>query len=125
MVTVRVFHNVTEDERGRPTLAMLDGYSPGHQVVHVAALELELDTDDPQPALNKTFELLNVGDDPDFYSPPDEQAVAYRARRNRSLSVGDVVEVGGQFYSCQRVGWKEQPEPTIVARTIHGTTPLV
>lgn len=124
MVTVQVFHNVTTDEQGRP-LGMLVGYQLGHEVVHVATLTLDLDTTDPQPALNQTFELLNVGDDPDFHNPPHPQAVAYRQRRNRSLSVGDVAEVAGMFYSCESAGWKERPAPTIVTRTAYGTTPLI
>jgi hypothetical protein len=33
-------------------------------------------------------------------------AVEYRARRNRSLSAGDVVVVGEQAFACNRVGWQ-------------------
>lgn len=44
------------------------------------------------------FEEFNVGG--------TDYAHEYRARGNRSLSVGDVVVVGEAAYACENVGWK-------------------
>jgi hypothetical protein len=98
---VRVYLNRETDPQGRP-LGMLDGYSPEHR------MSLELETTETAPTVStvceRMFHLLNVGDDPEF-GPVDERAVEYRSRRNRSLSIGDVVEVDGCAYACARSGW--------------------
>lgn len=52
------------------------------------------------PVLNQAFHELNVDE------PAEDWAKSYRAERNRSLSVGDVVVVGELAYACQSVGWK-------------------
>lgn len=54
----------------------------------------------------EVFRLLNVGDDPTFNeSGPDPRAVQYRMRGNRSLSVGDVIQIGVRWFACASSGW--------------------
>src|SRR5262249_4822114 len=103
-------------------LGMLDGYEPTHPITLV--YETEMSPRHDLDACEKVFELLNIGDDPDF-GTPDPTAVEYRARGNRSLSVGDVVSVDGRFYACGRVGSTAlRRSPTVIVRAEPGTTPL-
>ncbi len=69
-----------------------DGYEPGH-VLHKA---IEYETDSEYP-LDEAFERFNIGE--------DALARAYRAGKNRSLSVGDVVVVDGVANTCDSFGW--------------------
>lgn len=61
--------------------------------------------------LAEIWQRFNVGHEPEFCgdSGPDRVAVAYRAERLRSLSVGDVVVIGGTAHKCEAVGWKAVP----------------
>jgi len=43
-----------------------------------------------------------------------ELVAAYRKRRNRSLSVGDVVVVGEVAYCCDRFGWQRLERPPVL-----------
>jgi hypothetical protein len=100
-----------------------DPYQPDHRVVlvyrgHVPAGTADID------ACELVFELLNIGHDAD-YSEPNPDAVAYRARGNRSLSVGDLVSVDGRWFSCGRFGWSLlEAEPLVVAVRVDGSSPL-
>ncbi len=128
---VSVYHNVATDDKDR-LCGMLDGYEPQHPVTLVAELDFtEADvpsfeppfgSDSDQAVLNAVWILFNVGDDPD-YGTPDPRAVIYRMRRNRSLSVGDVVSIDGRWYACRSVGWESIDPPRIESITLHGTTP--
>jgi hypothetical protein len=117
---VRIFH--TNDFLD----ACLSGYRPEHTVSEVFTYDVaspRTETD-VNALLSKAFHLFSVGDDP-AHGTPDERAVAYRRRRNRSLSVGDIVEVGGSFYACKSRGWSVlDTAPRIEQRRSHGTTPL-
>jgi len=46
------------------------------------------------------FEQLNIPE------PTADWAIEYRAKRNRSLSVGDVVVIGEQAWACEPRDWK-------------------
>lgn len=78
------------------------GYKSPHPMRLAAEyyVDVALVEDGPFTVLNQAFEQLNI----DY--PTAEWAKEYRARRNRSLSVGDVVVVGEQAYACEPVGWK-------------------
>ena len=119
---VTVYHNVALDEAGRH-LGILDGYQPDHPVTPVFTAELP-DTDDVT-ACDELYRLLNGGDDPSF-GTPDPRALAYRARGNRSLSIGDLARIDGRFYACAADGWEPvTAQPSIVHETeAHGSTPL-
>lgn len=52
------------------------------------------------------FEQLNIGGEPGVDAA--EYTVAYRAAGNRSLSVGDVVEIGGHCYAVGRFSWDRE-----------------
>jgi hypothetical protein len=110
MRQVTIYHNIATkpgDAATRP-LGMLDGYSPGHPLVPVFRYQSDLTL----PALlEAAFEMFNVGD--------TDTARAYRAPGNRSLSVGDVVQAGDSWYSCERSGWKSIPAPAYVAGAAH------
>lgn len=68
------------------------------------------DTGHTRALLNQAFETFNVGDDPEFNGrmTPEQRelARAYRARRLRSLSVGDVVQIGAMGYAVASLGWE-------------------
>lgn len=120
--SIKAYHNVAQDESGRP-LGMLDGYAPGHPVVLVFQAIAPEGVGD-LAACENVFRLLNVGEDPEF-GEPDPAAIAYRARGNRSLSVGDLVSVGDRFYQCGRFGWTQlDADPVVVDQQDYGTTPL-
>lgn len=57
------------------------------------------DTGKPIRALEDVFAQLNID------SPTADWAVAYRAERNRSLSVGDVVVIGETAWAVASFGW--------------------
>ncbi len=69
------------------------------------------------------FEIFNVGDDPAF-GEPDPRAVEYRKRGNRSLSVGDVVQVGDVWLACASAGWDVIEAPEWVVMDTHGSGPI-
>ncbi|GFJ84971.1 hypothetical protein [Phytohabitans houttuyneae] len=117
-----VYHNVAVDDGGRH-LGLLDGYLPGHPVTLVFSTEIPECND--LDACEQLYRLLNVGHDPDF-GEPDPRATQYRARGNRSLSMGDVACIDGRCYACARFGWQRlDHEPSIVHVTgIAGTTPI-
>jgi hypothetical protein len=110
---VRVFHNVQRDEDGRR--AGFDGYQADHGVNLV--FEYDWPESDTDTALNRAFYLFNVGE--------NDVATAYRARRLRSLSVGDVVAVGDAWFACDRAGWSPVNPPQVVNRPEPGSTPYV
>lgn len=122
-VEVRAYHNVATSF-GRPI--GVEGYVPGQPVVLVfATREPAADTLALCEAL---FELLNIGDDPQRVTAPDPRAVEYRARRNRSLSVGDVVSQGcgdtTAYFAVTSTGFDRIDPPRIVRKTVPGTTLL-
>lgn len=94
-----IFENTTSDPRGyvkRPARTLAER----HPMVKVFTYESHDDLDD-MAELSWAFEEFNVGE--------GDKAAAYRARRLRSLSVGDVICLvrDGQrrYYSCDSFGW--------------------
>lgn len=119
-MTVDVFHNVSTDP-----MRYLQGYTDGDPLVKVATVTVPDSITEVSSACEWVFRLLNVGDDPAF-GTPDPQALDYRRRRNRSLSVGDVLLFDGAGFTCANAGWaacRVKPEQ-IVTRSQHGTTPV-
>ena len=103
-------------------------YEPGQRIVPVFET-YEPDADHDQ-LCSRMYELLNIGDDPSF-GQPDPRAIEYRARRNRSLSVGDVIQIGKEgdetpkFYAVSMSGFDSIATPTHVVNVGRGgTTPL-
>ncbi|GAC1527411.1 MAG: hypothetical protein NVS3B1_17670 [Marmoricola sp.] len=126
MTTIQVFHNVAKDAEGRP-LGFF-GYQPSQALVEVAHVDvggIEVNGGGLYGALDRVFYLLNVGDDPEF-GTPDPQAVAYRARRNRSLSVGDVCVIEGVAFAVASFGFEPVTiDPASVTETSsYGSTAL-
>ncbi len=69
-------------------------------------------TEIPIPAVRElVFEQLNVGGD---LVPAAPWTNRYRADRNRSLSVGDVVVLGEVAYGCASSGWEIVPTERLV-----------
>ncbi|MFL0579644.1 hypothetical protein [Dietzia sp. 179-F 9C3 NHS] len=87
-------------------MAMVDGYRTGHPLRHCFQLPLTADEQamSREQLAERMFHLFNVGDDP-AYGTPDERAIAYRLACNRSLSVGDVVEIDGTFLAVASCGF--------------------
>jgi len=83
------------------------------------AVSFDLDervTGDPKDnvklILSSVFEQLNIGGD---LIPASDYTVEYRANRNRSLSVGDVVIVGESAYAVASFGWDPVSTDELVA----------
>ncbi|HEU0130813.1 MAG TPA: DUF3846 domain-containing protein [Mycobacteriales bacterium] len=116
--SVTVYHNTN-----REALAPSRGYQHGDPLTLVARYHTIATSVDA--VLDRAWFLFNVGDDPDF-GPPAPVAVAYRERRNRSLSVGDVLAVtdGNVFAVASPSGFTWVETLTVTNATTHGTTPL-
>lgn len=123
MSTIVIWHNIATDDAGRH-VAWVGEYAAGHPLVPVAKYE----TNDAD-VLNEAWRLFNVGEDPAF-GTPSPIALEYRARRNRSLSVGDVISVttdGETVWSAvEALGFSTIERPAWFARkaTVYGTTPI-
>ncbi len=120
--TVSVLHNVDPD--GFFGLNQVEA-APGlerdwvtkpraHELVRVFEAPVDRELLERRGALavaEALYRAFNVGDDPDFGTPgsPEwELATAYRARRLRSLSVGDVLVFGdGVCLAVARMGFAE------------------
>lgn len=97
---VTVWHNVNQDDHGRPT-GFMRGYHPGDSMCPVFTFAK---TDDKN-ILDYCFHVFNA---PEEYLETKEDrrlAERYRANRLRSLSVGDVVQVRNRFWTCRSIGW--------------------
>jgi hypothetical protein len=103
---VRVYHNL--DARFAP-------YRQGHRLA--LAYECEQASVLMTQAPYQLFDLFNIGDDPRF-GTPDPRALAYRARGNRSLSVGDVLAL-----TDSAGGWIHFTVTATGFRTIHPPHP--
>lgn len=97
---IKIFHNISRDASfGLNRVIGASTADQRHRLVWV--FEYEDDAGyTPAATLARAFDEFNIGD--------GELAKRYRARRLRSLSVGDVVMIDGQAYSCESVGWKER-----------------
>lgn len=101
-----VYLNTTTDVSGRPK-GFLDGYQPGDFLERVLEYRLPVlpTVAGINAALEQVFFDLNVGDDPAFAPVPKEAVLKYREAGNRSLSVGDVVEILDRRYAVARTGF--------------------
>lgn len=102
---IRVFHNTDP-------LAQAFGYQPGAAVREVCTYS-DATSSTADEALNQAFRLFNVGHD------PDPRAVTYREQGHRSFSVGDVIEIDGNYYGCAALGWIAISTPRIVQASAH------
>lgn len=94
-VTVNVFLNDCPEHAFRD-------YLPGHCDLTPAIQYTAVKHGRPDGEtliLEEAFEAFNVGIE------CDPVTARYRAAGNRSLSVGDVVEVAGRSFVCRRAGW--------------------
>jgi hypothetical protein len=89
-----------------------EGYQEGDPLE--AALSIEVfnaglaSPDDPDDVLlEKIFHALNVDDYQGGYGNLTGRDVKEYHQKYPSLSVGDVVEINGQPYACQRLGWQK------------------
>lgn len=114
-LTVRVLLNVTDVETvdGIPKRCIFfDGYEPGDRLVE--ALQYAVNTDDDASLTDtareliceQAFKVCNL--DPEMLTGTERaHATQFRNRRNRSLSVGDVVMVGDVAMACMRMGFAQ------------------
>jgi hypothetical protein len=124
---VCIHHNVARDEHGH--MINFDGYEPGHPLVLVFKADVTRGDEVPVSALAEQFwAACNL--DPDMLTGRmAANAEAYRERRLRSLSVGDVVVCGeGDNQVAMRVdraGFSTVPADrlNIVVTSEHGTQP--
>jgi hypothetical protein len=94
---VTIWHNV-EVRDGRPM--GFGGYETGHAMSPVFVYVAEQAEHIPEGA----FRMFNA---PEEYLTGEELAITrqYRANRLRSLSVGDIVQAGPEFWVCEPDGW--------------------
>jgi hypothetical protein len=97
VANVTIYHNISRDAFFGFNYGNEDGNSP-HYLVKVFKFDSSRLRGDSAGILAGCFHEFNVGETP--------LAAEYRARRLRSLSVGDIVDIDGRAYSCERVGWK-------------------
>lgn len=117
-LTIDCYHNVGSDP-----MKFVLGYQDGDPLVLVDRYTSSSDpANGVMAALEQVFYALNIGDE-----AGDMQALDYRQRRNRSLSVGDVCIIDGVAYKCASLGWERCTvfPGQIKSYAIHGTTPLV
>lgn len=105
MTTATVFLNTHPDN--------FRGFKPEHADFLKQVVCVKYNAE-PRELLRMLFEELNVG------GTELELALALAHRYfaqvgNRSLSVGDVIDLDGTAYACASVGWTEL-EPGVVAR---------
>ena len=108
MPRIKIFHNISRDAsfglnvaftRDGREQSVKDYESRSHSLVWVFEYELDRTHEfRDQEMLNEAFEIFNVG--------TGSLAQQYRARRLRSLSVGDVVLIDAAAYACESAGWK-------------------
>jgi len=101
---VRVLHNTSEDVD-----RWLKGWAPGQALIEVHRTTIESSfeghADDAEVVAEVCFHRYNAP--PEFLDGEDRADMeAYRAKRLRSLSVGDVVIVGETAYACRGFGFE-------------------
>ncbi|GAA1624114.1 hypothetical protein GCM10009733_020950 [Nonomuraea maheshkhaliensis] len=90
-ITVAVWHNTT---------GMFAAWQPDDAMIKVFAFQIPAEAArTPDRVLAETWRIFNVGD--------DELARSYRARRLRSLSVGDVVAIGELAWAYNPIGYRQ------------------
>lgn len=99
MTTVQVYHNQT---------SRFSPYSKGDQLTHVATYSTRKDAPkvfgDLLAIGEEAFELFNIGYE--LHLPDDQRIVVEQYfDQHRSLSVGDVVQIGEAFLSVDRFGF--------------------
>lgn len=115
---VTVYHNVSRDASfGLNTVLDSNGkfYEGGsHELVKVFEFDASelIDPDvevSSEVLADVAFRAFNVGHEQGYYRDEREHelAVKYRARKLRSLRVGDVVCDSGVYLACESVGWTE------------------
>lgn len=82
----------------------VDAYQPNDDLVE--ALEFELESESVDMVLACTFAGLNMDNSPGLGTLSSADLLRYHLSFP-SLSVGDVVEVGGYKFACEPIGWKE------------------
>lgn len=63
-------------------------------------------TDESEKSLNKVYEELNIETNP-MGTPEMQQWIRDNKLRHTSMSVGDIIFLGKNFYICKTVGWKK------------------
>lgn len=98
-----IWHNVNMSE-GRPT-GFLHGYADNDAVTPVFVFTDTRDTT-PVKLAEHCFHMFNAP--PEYLTDKTDAAIAnrYRANRLRSLSVGDLVQIDGALFACERAGFK-------------------
>jgi hypothetical protein len=122
MITVTIWHNVAGHAEGRH-IPMLDGYHDGDPVVAVFTYQASPAGRTAEQIAEEAFGIFNGHP----RNPGDaDLSRSYYQRSLRSLSVGDVVAVGGTLLAVGRpAGWDPVPGPLTRVRTrAHGTNPL-
>lgn len=114
----------TDPDIGHPHF--IYGWLPGHPLR--LATHGGIEAESVQDCLNKAWLIFNADDGSQL--PPELQQYApwtdeYRTNRNRSLSIGDVVQVGDERWCPVAVGWqrtKDIANDLLAKRGLFGRT---
>jgi hypothetical protein len=109
MVHVRVYHNINRDAGfGLNAVFTKQGktFAQTPEERHELVLVFEYDAGPASDRVSYSHQRLLVDAFDTFNVGSDELAAQYRARKLRSLSVGDVVEINDSAYACESVGWE-------------------
>jgi hypothetical protein len=104
MTTVKVYLN--EGPNG------FSEFGPRSELHLAIQFEFDQGGAHPQYLLNHVYEQLNIGGD---LVPAEPWTTVYRANRNRSLSVGDVVVIGETAWAVARIGFETITTEALVA----------
>ena len=118
MTTIEILHNVSRNASFGLNVSLIadssaeHGYTRHeataaepelrHPLIKVFEYELDAPSFTSLAICEQAFELFNIG--------TAGPALAYRARKLRSLSVGDVVTLNGWPYSCESLGFRPRTE---------------
>ena len=106
---VTIYHGVKDHN--------FDGYQPGDPVApvftYVATMPRRSDPADGHDGSAEAEHAFHMFNAPAEYLAGQDAVTArqYRALRLRSLSVGDLVAVGSEVYSCESVGFTKLAAP--------------
>jgi hypothetical protein len=105
---VTIWHN-SYSSPDRAHVPMADGFEPGHNAMTPVLVYVRPGNSDQATArqlADQAFEAFNAPED-FLVSDLRELAAKYRGLHLRSLSVGDIVQVGQTYLACDHSGWSK------------------
>lgn len=104
---VTIWHNSYRDT-DRIHVPMIDGFDPEHNAMTPVFTYADTGNSGENAAIQIAADAYMAFNAPeeDLRAGMRQRAERYRALRLRSLSVGDVVQVGRRYLAVERTGWR-------------------